>query len=179
MKLFFGLLLVSSFAIAASQGKLTPQQEKDLLDERLPLPLSPAMANKQLANMRELFDHVQILVDGMGQGDFKVIEKGASRFTTNAPRVKIAKEMGRGDAVFAEMGILMLESGDALMAAVKKKDLKLINQKFAELLNNCSGCHGAYKQNIVPEADFLKIKPAVTHVEDMKLKLYVLQTRQQ
>lgn len=178
MKLFLFIIVANLFFISAQAAKLTPLQEKDLLDDRVALPLSPSMANKQLANMRELFEHVQILVDGMGQNDFKIIERGASRFTTNAARITIAKEMGRGDQAFAEMGILMLESGDTLMAAVKKKDLKLINQKFAELLTNCSACHGAYKQNIIPESDFLKIKPAVSsNNQDSKLKRYVSQIR--
>lgn len=178
MKIFQFMFLLSLFLPSTQAAKLTPLQEKDLLDDRVPLPLSPSMANQQLANMRELFEHVQILVDGMGQNDFKIIEKGAARFTTNAARVKMAKDMGRGDQAFAEMGILLLESGDSLMVAVKKKDLKLINQKFAELLSNCSACHGAYKQNIIPENDFLKIKPAVSRkARDIKLKRYVSQIR--
>ncbi len=178
MRLFLVLFLVSPFFTSVQAEKLTPLQEKDLLDDRIPLPLSPAMANKQLVNMRELFDHVQILVEGMGKNDFKLIEKGAARFTTNPARIKISMEMGRGDQTFAEMGILMLESGDALMAAVKKKNLRVINLKLGELLTNCSACHGAYKQNIISESDFLKIKPATSRVEqDPKVKRYISQTR--
>ncbi len=168
------ILLLCSLTSAHGEDS-TPQQVKDRLDERLPLPLSPQMAHKQLANMRQLFEHVQMLIEGLGKNDFKMIEAGAARFTTNSERVKMAKEMGRSDQPFAEMGILMLESGDTLMDAVKKRDIKNIQVNLGQLLSNCNACHNAYKQKIIPEADFLKLKPILSHsIQNLKLSNYVL-----
>lgn len=142
-------------------------------DERIPLPLNDKLAHKQLSNMREFLEHIQIIVEGFANSDFKVIEKGVSRFTTNPDRINTAKEMGRGDQAFADMGIAFLSSGDALMAAVKSKDMKAVNTKLGEMLQNCNACHAAYKQKVVSDGEFNKLKASV----DAQMKSYVSNTR--
>jgi hypothetical protein len=143
----------SASTVVPSSG---PHAALERMDTRAPVPLLPMMANHQKQNMREHLEAVQDVVLGATSGDFAAVEKAASRMGYSEQMGRMCTHMGAGAPGFTEQALNFHKTADKIGDAAKKKDREGVLAALGETLKTCTGCHAAWKQRIVDEAEWEK-----------------------
>jgi hypothetical protein len=135
----------------SASGASSAQAALDSLDERSPVPLLPMMANHQKANMRDHLVAVQEIIAALGSKDFAAIEKSAGRIGYSEQMGQMCTHMGAGAPGFRDRALDFHRTANKIGDAAKQRDEDAVIQALSETLATCTGCHAAYKQQVVDE----------------------------
>ncbi|AKF04183.1 cytochrome c [Sandaracinus amylolyticus] len=137
-----------------------PSAELAALDPRTPVPLLPRMAAHQRAQMRDHLLVVQEVTDALGRDDLEAAASAASRLGTSDSMTAMCTHMGAGAPGFTERALEMHRQADAIALAARSGDRAATTRALATTLASCTGCHAAYRQQIVDEAQWTALTGA-------------------
>lgn len=125
------------------------QAELSRIDKRSPLPLLPMMANHQKENMRDHLLAVQEVVLALGREDFDAVSTSAQRMGYSPQVAGMCTHMGAGAPGFAERALEFHRRADSVVAAAQQHDKALTLHALGTMLQSCTGCHAAFRQELV------------------------------
>ena len=129
------------------------QATLDRLDTRAPVPLLPMMANHQKQSMREHLAAVQAIVAAATTEDFDAIAQASSRIGYSEQMGQMCSHMGAGAPGFTEQAIAFHHAADKIGDAAREHDLHAVLAALSTTLTACTGCHAAFKQQVVIELE--------------------------
>lgn len=138
----------------ATSAKAKPpnaMEALDRLDQRRPLPLLPMMAHHQKANMRDHLVAVRDVVAATANRDFAQVVEAAKRIGYSEAMGRMCEHMGAAAPGFSEQALAFHHSADRIAEAAKSEDSAAVLAALGETLSRCTGCHAAYKQQLVDE----------------------------
>ena len=138
-------------APTASSGSDTcaPFAELDALDPRTPVPLQPMMAWHQKQNMQEHLVAIQRITDGLAREDWDEIAAAATLIETSPQMQQMCQHMGAGAEGFTELALEFHRRADGIGEAAREHDGPAVLRATSSTLQVCTGCHAAYRQEIV------------------------------
>jgi hypothetical protein len=142
---------------ATSTPRDVPQAALDELDQRTAVPLLPMMANHQKQNMRDHLLAVQEIVTAVAVDDFSAAERAAGRMGFSEPMAQMCTHMGAGAAGFTERALEFHHTADTIAVAARAHDHAAVAAALGKTLSACTGCHAAFKQQIVDEATWTEL----------------------
>lgn len=145
-------VIFSSAGPATSTSRNVPQATLDELDERTPVPLLPMMANHQKQNMRDHLLAVQEIVAAVAVDDYSGAERAAGRMGFSEPMAQMCTHMGAGAPGFTERALEFHHTADTIAVAARAHDHAAVVDALGKTLSACTGCHAAFKQEVVDEA---------------------------
>lgn len=144
-------------AAPASQAPLSTLSTLSALDKRKPLPLLPMMANHQKANMRDHLVAVQEITSALAKDDYAAAEQAAQRLGFSEQMGQMCTHMGAGAPGFTEQALAFHHTADRIAASARHKDRAQALVDLGATLQACTGCHAAWKQEIVDEATWQRL----------------------
>ncbi len=147
-------------APASSASVSVPSAALASLDARKPLPLLPMMANHQKANMREHLVAVQEIASALAKDDYLAAEEAAKRLGFSEQMGKMCSHMGAGAPGFTEQALAFHHTADRIAASARRKDRAQALADLGVTLQACTGCHAAWKQEVVDEATWQRLANA-------------------
>jgi hypothetical protein len=129
----------------------------DAMDKRTPVPLLPMMANHQKQNMRDHLVAVQEIILALATEDFAAIEKAAGRIGYSEQMGQMCSHMGAGAPGFTEQALNFHRTADTITAAARQRDRVAVTRALGTTLQTCTGCHEAFRQNVVDEPTFHRL----------------------
>jgi cytochrome c556 len=142
-----GLLVVlAGFALALLTGCAGSQLIPSRAAAREPLPLSAQEREHMRAGMRAFLESVEGITQGIAQSKMKLVAKSANRSgwsmmdaTATAIALKLPPE-------FVAISIDTHQKFDDLASAASSGATKSkLLQDLAQILDNCTSCHAAYR----------------------------------
>jgi len=112
------------------------------------------MANHQKQNMREHLAAVQAIVAAAAAQDFAAIEQASSRIGYSEQMGRMCTHMGAGAPGFTDQALAFHRSADKIGEAARQRDLSGVLAALSTTLSVCTGCHAAFKQQVVAELGF-------------------------
>lgn len=138
----------------AAPSALDPVAALAQLDPRQPVPLQPMMAWHQKQNMMEHLEAIRRITAGLAVEDWDEVAR-ASTLIESSPQMKqMCQHMGAGADGFTERALDFHRRADAIGAAARARDGKKALAATANTLEACTGCHAAYRQEVVDAATF-------------------------
>jgi hypothetical protein len=134
---------------AAPPNTCAPLAELDQLDPRTPVPLQPMMAWHQKQNMQEHLVAIQRIVDGLASEDWEAIAEAAKLIETSPQMQQMCQHMGAGAPGFTELALEFHQRADAIGEAASAHDGPAVLRATSNTLAACTGCHAAYRQELV------------------------------
>ena len=129
-----------------------PTDELAQLDHRQPVPLQPMMAWPQKQNMMQHLVAIQRITDGLAREDWEEITR-ASTLLEDSPQMRqMCEHMGAGAEGFTEMALDFHGRADAIGEAARARDGAAVLRATSNTLQACTGCHAAFRQEIVDAA---------------------------
>jgi hypothetical protein len=153
----------TSTGVSISSVSVDSRAAAEQLDSRTPVPLLPIMAEHQKKNMRDHLSAVQEIVAALAVDDFAAIEKAVTRIGYSDSMGQMCNHMGTGAPGFSELAIQFHRNADKIAEAARTRDAKAVSSNLAQTLSNCTGCHEAFKQKIVGEAEWAMISQGPPH----------------
>jgi hypothetical protein len=147
----------SATAVTSSQGVSDAQQTLDRLDTRVAVPLLPMMANHQKQNMRDHLLAVQEIILAASSDDFVGVERAAGRMGYSDQMAQQCTHMGAGAPGFTEQAITFHRTADTIATAARQHDRAAVMRALGSTLQICTGCHAAFRQNVVDEASWSRL----------------------
>jgi hypothetical protein len=132
-------------------SSLPAQTVLERLDTRAPVPLLPMMANHQKQSMREHLTAVQAIVAAAAAEDFGAIAQAASRIGYSEQMGQMCSHVGAGAPGFTEQALAFHHTADTIGDAARAHDLHGVLAALSATLTDCTGCHAAFKQQVVAE----------------------------
>jgi cytochrome c556 len=126
------------------------------VDARTPLPLTAMMASHQKQEMRDHLRAVQEITVALSTDDWDAIAASTRRIGWSEQQAAMCKHMGAGAPGFAERGEQFHHTADTIAEAAKRRDHAGVEAALGATLETCTGCHEAYRQEIVDDATFAK-----------------------
>lgn len=133
----------------------------DRMDTRRPLPLLPMMANHQKQNMRDHLLAIQDIITALAQDDFEEIERAARRIGFSEAMGQMCTHMGAGAEGFTEQALAFHHTADRVSVAARERDRARVLTELSSTLKTCTGCHAAWKQQVVDELTWQKVTSTV------------------
>ena len=142
--------------------------ELDAMDPRTAVPLQPMMAWHQKRNMMDHLEALGQITEGLAKEDWEVVQAGAKRLESSPSMASMCEHMGAGVPGFTDLALGMHIIADEIGPAAKKKDAKAVLAATARTIASCTGCHAAFKQQIVTKEEYeaatgAKHDPAAMH----------------
>lgn len=134
---------------AAAEG---PHAELAAMDPRAPVPLQPMMAWHQKQNMMEHLVAIQRITDGLARQDWEGIAAAAALIESSPAMQQQCEHMGAGADGFTERALDFHSRADAIAPAARAQDAQGVLRATAATLEACTGCHVAYRQEVVDAA---------------------------
>ncbi|MBZ0231171.1 MAG: hypothetical protein K8M05_02400 [Deltaproteobacteria bacterium] len=138
----------------AARGAGHPADELADLDPRKPVPLQPMMAWHQKQNMMEHLVAIQRITDGLAREDWDEIATAASLIESSPQMQQMCQHMGAGADGFTELALDFHRRADAIGQAARARDGVAVLGATANTLQACTGCHAAYRQEVVDAATY-------------------------
>lgn len=135
--------------LACSAPETSPTAELTALDTRRPLPLEPAMALHQKAQMRGHLKAVQQVTTALAAGDWAAVEAAAARMGSSPGMLQTCERMGAGAAGFSEQAADFHRRADAIGAAARGHDAGAALTALSDTLAACTACHQTWRQEVV------------------------------
>jgi hypothetical protein len=126
-----------------------PLEELASLDHRRPVPLQPMMAWHQKQNMLEHLEAIQHITDGLAREDWDEIARASARIESSPQMQQMCEHMGAGAEGFTEMALDFHRRADAIGVAARAHDGAAVLQATSNTLEACTGCHAAFRQDVV------------------------------
>lgn len=136
-------------ATAPSPAPIHAHDELAALDPRKPVPLQPMMAWHQKQNMMEHLVVIQRIVDGVAREDWEEVAGASALIETSPQMQQMCQHMGAGAEGFTEMALEFHARADAIGAAAKAQDAAEVLRATSHTLRSCTGCHAAFRQEVV------------------------------
>lgn len=127
----------------------SPTAELSALDTRQPLPLEPAMALHQKAQMRGHLEAVQQVTTALAAGDWAAVEAAAARMGSSPGMLQTCERMGAGAAGFTEQAADFHRRADNIGAAARRRDAGAVLTALSDTLAACTACHQTWRQDVV------------------------------
>jgi predicted small lipoprotein YifL len=127
------------------------QATLDGFDTRAPVPLLPMMANHQKQSMREHLAAVQAIVAAAAAEDFGAVAQASSRIGYSEQMGQMCSHIGAGAPGFTEQALAFHHAADKIGDAAREHDLHAVLAALSATLTACTGCHAAFKQQVVAE----------------------------
>lgn len=134
--------------VPASQPA-SPHDELATMDGRIPVPMPPRMANHHRQQMREHLEAVQAIVAALATDDFPAVRTAAEPISASSSNAHQCEMMGRGADGFTEQALRFHETANGIVAAADAKDRAAVLSAVSETIAVCTGCHAAFRQEIV------------------------------
>lgn len=128
------------------------------IDTRRPLPLLPMMANHQKANMRDHLVAVQEIASALASDDFAAVERATARIGFSESMGQMCSHMGSGAPGFTEQALDFHRAADRISLAARDRDRARVLGELGSTLQRCTSCHQVWKQQIVDEAEWERIR---------------------
>lgn len=136
----------------ATSGACQAAEELAELDHRTPVPLQPMMAWHQKQNMMEHLVAIQRITEGLAREDWEEVAS-ASALIESSPRMQqMCQHMGAGATGFTEMALDFHSRADAIGVAARAHDGAAVLRATSNTLESCTGCHAAFRQEVVDAA---------------------------
>lgn len=139
-------------AAARATPLTTAAEALDRLDQRVPVPLLPRMANHQKQNMRDHLVAVQEVVAAIAIDDFAGVEKATRRLGFSEQMGQMCTHMGAGAPSFAEQALAFHHTADRIATAAQDRDRARVLAELSTTLLSCTSCHASWKQQLVDES---------------------------
>ena len=129
-----------------------PADELASMDPRKPVPLQPMMAWHQKQNMMEHLAAIQRITDGLAREDWDEIARASALIETSPQMQQMCRHMGAGAEGFTELALGFHHRADAIGVAARAHDGPAVLRATADTLQACTGCHAAFRQEVVDAA---------------------------
>ncbi|WP_170319814.1 cytochrome c [Polyangium spumosum] len=147
----------SSAAPSSSARPGTAFDALDGMDVRKPVPLLPMMANHQKQNMRDHLVAVQEIIVAAASNDFAGVERAASRIGSSEQMGRMCSHMGAAAPGFTDQALAFHRTADTVAEAARKGDKDAVMSALGRTLATCTGCHAAWKQQVVDESTWQRL----------------------
>jgi len=131
------------------------------VDQRRPVRLLPMMAAHQKENMRDHLLAVQQIVAALAADDFAGIAKAAGRIGYSDAMAQMCTHMGAATPGFMEMALNFHRTADTIADAARNHDRSGVLTAINQTLQACTGCHAAFRQEVVDEATWKQMTSTV------------------
>jgi hypothetical protein len=131
-----------------------PMGELAALDHRTPVPLQPMMAWHQKQNMMEHLVAIQRITAGLAHEDWQEVANAAALIESSPQMQQMCQHMGAGAPGFTERALDFHRRADAIGAAARAHDGATVLQATSNTLQSCTGCHAAFRQEVVSAAQW-------------------------
>jgi hypothetical protein len=139
------------------------------MDHRTPVPLQPMMAWHQKQNMMEHLVAIQRIVDGVAREDWDEVARASALIETSPQMQQMCRHMGAGAEGFTEAALDFHHRADAIGQAAKASDGPAVLAATSHALQACTGCHAAYRQDVV---DASRWQALVGHAHDPAMMMH-------
>ena len=141
-------------AAATASGACAAERELAGMDDRIPVPLLPRMADHQKRNMRDHLLAVQEIVVAAAAEDFAGIERAAGRIGYSAEMGRMCGHMGAGAPGFTGQALQFHHTADTIASAARERDLAGVMRALSATLGTCTTCHATFRQSVVDQAEW-------------------------
>ncbi len=131
-----------------------PAEALNAMDTRRPVPLLPMMANHQKQNMREHLVAVQEVIAAVVADDMAAAQRASLRIGFSEQMGRMCSHMGMGAPGFAAQATNFHHTADRIGAAAQAGDRVGVLRALNETLLTCTGCHAAWRQEVVSEPEW-------------------------
>ena len=107
------------------------------------------MAWHQKQNMMEHLVAIQRIVDASAKEDWAAVAEASAMIESSAQMQQMCEHMGAGAPGFTELALDFHTRADAIGVAAKAEDAKGVLEATSNTLAACTGCHSAYRQEVV------------------------------
>ena len=121
----------------------------DKMDPRTPVPLQPMMAWHQKQNMQEHLVAIQRITGGLAREDWGEVSKASALIESSPQMAQMCQHMGAGAEGFTALALDFHKRADKIGEAAKARDKDAVLQATSHTLEACTGCHAAFKQQVV------------------------------
>ena len=142
----------SSERDVSSSGSCGPMTELASLDPRKPVPLQPMMAWHQKQNMMEHLVAIQRITDGLAREDWEDVAEASALLESSPQMQQMCQHMGAGAEGFTPLALDFHRRADAIGAAARTHDATAVLRATSNTLQACTGCHAAFRQDVVDAA---------------------------
>ena len=136
----------------SASGACQPMEELAGLDHRTPVPLQPMMAWHQKQNMMEHLVAIQRITDGLAREDWEEVASASALIESSPQMQQMCQHVGAGAEGFTEMALDFHRRADAIGEAARAHDSAAVLRATANTLQACTGCHAAFRQEVVDPA---------------------------
>ena len=126
-----------------------PAAELSALDTRRPLPLEPAMALHQKAQMRGHLEAVEQVTAALAASDWAAVEAAAARMGSSPGMLQTCERMGAGAEGFSAQAADFHRRADTIGAAARARDAGATLSALGDTLSACTSCHQTWRQDVV------------------------------
>ena len=140
--------------VASAPGVCQPMEDLAALDPRTPVPLQPMMAWHQKQNMMEHLVAIQRITDGLAREDWTEIASASSLIESSPQMQQMCQHMGAGAKGFTQMALDFHRRADGIGKAARAHDVAAVLRATSNTLQSCTGCHAAYRQEVVSAAEW-------------------------
>jgi hypothetical protein len=137
---------------AAASDACQPAEALSKLDPRTPVPLQPMMAWHQKQNMMEHLEAIQRITEGLAREDWEEVASASALIESSPQMQQMCQHMGGGVPGFTELALEFHRRADAIGVAARAHDGAAVLRATSHTLKSCTGCHAAYRQEIVDAA---------------------------
>jgi len=127
-------------------------EELAALDPRRPVPLQPRMAWHQKQNMMGHLEAIQGITAALAMEDWEGVARAAQPIESSEQMQTMCEHMGAGADGFTERALAFHRRADAIAEAARAHDGAAVLAATARTLEACTGCHAAYRQEVVDAA---------------------------
>jgi hypothetical protein len=131
-------------------------REAGELDGRAPVPLLPPMAVHMREQMREHLVTIEAITAALADDDLDRVATAADTLGTSPSSAAMCEHMGAGAPGFTERGLELHRSADGIAEAARAGDRAATLRALSSTLSTCTGCHAAYRQEVVDSAEWAR-----------------------
>lgn len=135
-----------------SSNGCEPMTELARLDPRKPVPLQPMMAWHQKQNMMEHLVAIQRITDGLAREDWQDVAEASALLESSPQMQQMCQHMGAGAEGFTPLALDFHRRADAIGEAARAHDAAAVLRATSNTLQACTGCHAAFRQEVVDPA---------------------------
>ena len=128
-----------------------------MLDTRTPVPLLPMMAQHQKEQMRDHLLAIQEIIEATSREAWQEVETSAARIGYSESMAAMCEHMGAATPGFSDVALRFHQTADLIAEAARAHDAKSVLEKTAATVAVCTGCHAAYKQQIVDDDEWQRL----------------------
>jgi cytochrome c556 len=119
------------------------------------------MAQHQKENMRAHLVAIQQIVAALGHDDFDAVMTATGRIGYSDTMAQMCTHMGAGAPGFTDLALNFHHTADTIGEAARRHDRGAVLAALGNTLQTCTGCHAAYRQQVVDEETWQRLTAGV------------------